>query len=78
MAIKSFMQQKTLRMMYFSNAHSIFTYGIIFWDNASYSIHIFRLQTKVIQIIMNIRGRDSCKELFKKLKHFTPLVVCGY
>jgi hypothetical protein len=55
-------------MIYSSYFHSVMTYGIIFWSNCPHSIHIFRLQKRVIRIITNSRNRDSCRELFKKLK----------
>jgi len=44
------------------------TYGLIFWGNSHYSSIIFRLQKRIIRIIVGIRGRDSCREHFKKLK----------
>jgi hypothetical protein len=34
-AVKSFMLQETLRMIYLSYVHSIKTYGIIYWGNSS-------------------------------------------
>jgi hypothetical protein len=66
--VKSIMSQKALRIIYFSYVHSIIIYGIIFWGNSPYSIKIFRIQKKIIRIITNSRSRDSCRELFKKLK----------
>jgi len=39
-----------------------------FWGNSHYSNIIFRLQKRIIRIIVGIRGRDSCREHFKKLK----------
>jgi len=47
------------------------TYGLIFWGNSHYSNIIFRLQKRIIRIIVEIRGRDSCREHFKKLKILT-------
>jgi len=44
------------------------TYGLIFWGNSHYSNIIFRLQKRIIWIIVGIRGRDSCREHFRKLK----------
>jgi hypothetical protein len=58
----------SLRMVYYSYFHSIMTYGLIFWGNFHYSGIIFRLQKRIIRIILGIRGRDSCREHFKKLK----------
>jgi len=33
--VKHFMSQDTLRTIYFSNFHSILSYGIIFWGNSA-------------------------------------------
>ena len=32
--LKPFLTMNTLRMIYFSYAHSVFSYGIIFWGNS--------------------------------------------
>jgi hypothetical protein len=65
--VKPFMCQENLKSVYYSYFHSLITYGIIFWGNSSHSIHVFRLQMRVIRIITGSRPRDSCKQLFKKL-----------
>jgi hypothetical protein len=62
-AVRPYMLQDTIRMIY-----SVMTYGVIFWGNSPHRIHIFRLQKRVIRIGTNSRSRDSCRELFKKLK----------
>jgi len=66
--VKPFLSQDSLRMVYYSYFHSIMTYGLIFWGNSYYSNIIFRLQKRIIRIIVGIRGRDSSREHFKKLK----------
>ena len=43
-------------------------YGIIFWGNSYHSIKIFRMQERVIRIIMGCGNRDSCRNIFKELK----------
>ena len=65
--VKPFMCQENLKSVYYSYFHSLITYGIIFWGNSSHSIHVFRLQKRVIRIITGSRLRDSCRQLFKKL-----------
>jgi hypothetical protein len=65
---KPFLSQDSLKMVYYSYFHSIITYGLIFWGNSHYSNIIFRLQKRIIRIILGIRGRNSCREHFKKLK----------
>jgi len=65
--IKPFMSLEVLRSTYFSYAHSIISYGIISWGNSSYSDDIFKIQKKIIRIIMNSRRNASCWQLFKDL-----------
>ena len=65
--IKPFMSLDVLRSTYFSYAHSIISYGIIFWGNSSYSEDIFKIQKKIIRIIMNSSRNASCRQLFKEL-----------
>jgi len=67
-AIKHYMSQKSLRVIYSSYFQSIVSYGIIFWGNSSINNNIFRLQKRVIRIIMNIRSMDFCTEQLKKLQ----------
>jgi hypothetical protein len=67
-ADKPFLSQDSLRMVYYSYFHSILTYELIFWGNTHNSNIIFWLQKRIIRIIVGIRGRDSHREHFKKLK----------
>jgi len=47
------------------------TYGIIFWGNSVYSIHLFRLQKKIVRKITNSKKRNSCRNLYKNINIFT-------
>ena len=83
--VKYMMSQDTLRTIYFIHFHSNLPYGIIFWDNSAYSSNIFKIQKRVIRVIMNARNRDYCQQLFKKLKIvplqsqyiFPPSIICS-
>jgi hypothetical protein len=60
-AVKPFLSQESLKMVYFSSRRSVMTYGLIFWGNSYYNNINFRLQKKrTIRIIVGIRDRDSC------------------
>ena len=37
-------------------------------ENSTYNNTIFEIQKRVIRIMMNVKNRESCQELFKKLK----------
>jgi hypothetical protein len=62
-SIKPFMSLNVLRSTYFSYAHSIMSYGLIFWGNSTDSDNIFKIQKRIIRIITNSNKNASCKEL---------------
>jgi len=61
------MSLDVLKSTYFSYAHSIISYEIIFWGNSSYSDDIFKIQKRIIRIIMNSSRNVFCRQLFKDL-----------
>jgi len=67
-AIKPFESQDILNMMYTSYFLFIMKYGIILWGNSTNNKNIFRLQKRVIRIIMGVRTIVSCTEFFNILK----------
>ena len=66
--VKPYVAANTLKVIHYSYFHSIMTYGLIFWGNSSDSIKTFRLQKKIITIMMGCRSRDSCRKLFPNLE----------
>jgi hypothetical protein len=54
-------------MVYYSIAHSVMSYGIIFGGGSTHSKTIFKIQKRIIQIITNFSSKVSCQNLFKKL-----------
>jgi hypothetical protein len=66
-SLKSLIPLETLRLIYFSNFHSIISYGIIFWGYTGYSTSLFKIQKRVIRTMMNAGKGKSCRELFKYL-----------
>jgi hypothetical protein len=67
-AIKPFLSQESLKMVYFSYFHSIMTYGLVFWGSSYHNNTIFKLQKRIIRLMMGSRNRESCREYFRKLK----------
>ena len=59
-------------MIYFSYVHTIISHGIIFWRNSSHSKIVFKIQKRIIRLIMNSSSRNSCCDLFKKLNILLP------
>jgi hypothetical protein len=58
-AVKPFLSQESLRIM---------SYGLVFWDNSNQSNTVFKMQKRIIRIMVGIRDRESCRECFRKLK----------
>ena len=66
--VQPFLPLDSLKLIYYSYFHAILAYGIIFWGNTNYSDTIFKMQKRIIRIMMGIRNRDSCTEHFKRLE----------
>jgi hypothetical protein len=49
------------------DVHPIISYGIMFWGNSSHSDKIFKIQKRIIRIIMNSSKNASCQQLLKDL-----------
>jgi len=45
-AVNAMLSKKALRTLYFSDVHSIISYGITVWGNIPNSINIFSMQNK--------------------------------
>jgi hypothetical protein len=54
-------------MTYYAYAHPIMSYGIVFWGNSIHSDQIFKIEKRIVRIIMKVGNRDSCHPLFKAL-----------
>jgi hypothetical protein len=52
-AVKPYILQETIRIIYFSYFHSLIANGINFCGNSPHNTHIFRLQKRIIRIITN-------------------------
>jgi hypothetical protein len=48
------------------------TYGLVFWGSSYHSNTVFKLQKRIIIIMVGIGDRESCREYFRKLKILPP------
>ena len=69
--IKLYLSPSASKMIYYSLFHSVMSYGIMFWGKSPHSTVIFKMQKRVIRILMGRCYRESCRELFKELKILT-------
>jgi len=66
--IKPYMYLETLKILYYSNFNSIINYGLPFWGTSPKIKKIFRMQKRIVGIMMGCRKEVSCRNLFRKLK----------
>jgi hypothetical protein len=59
---KQYLNIDTLKMVYYASIHSVISYGLIFWGNTNHSMCIFKLQKRVVRIMVGSGNRDSCKK----------------
>jgi hypothetical protein len=62
--LRSVLDIQTLKVLYYSNFHSLLSYGIIFWGNNIDFKHIFILQKKALRTMFNLHYLTSCREYF--------------
>jgi hypothetical protein len=65
--IRLFLSLNSLKIIYHAYFHSVIICGLIFWGSSSYSSNIFKLQKRMVRILMEARPRDSCREFFNIL-----------
>jgi len=51
----------------------IISYGLPFWGNSPHSIKIFRMQKRIVRIMIGCKSRVLCRNLFRRLE-ILPLV----
>ena len=66
--IKPYMSLEMLKIVYYSNFNSVINHGLPFWGISPHSKKIFRMQKRIVRIMMGCRKEVSCKNLFRKLK----------
>jgi hypothetical protein len=54
-------------MIFYAYFYLVVTYGQLLLRNSSQSMEVFRLQKKIIGIMMGARSGVSCREFFKIL-----------
>jgi len=71
--IKPYMSLETLKIVYRSTFSSVMSYGFLFWGISPHSKKIFRMQKRIVRIMMGCRRLATCRNLFKNLK-ILPLI----
>jgi hypothetical protein len=66
-SVKLYVSFHILKIIYYSNFHLVMTYGLLFWGHSS-DRRIFRLQKRLIRIMMGCRTDDSSRKLFAVLE----------
>lgn len=62
--MKSTVSFNILRLMYFSLAQSILSYGLIFWGSSSHLNKAFSIQKNILRAMMGLTRRTSCRPYF--------------
>jgi hypothetical protein len=63
-SVKPYVSFHILKIIYDSNFHLVVTYSLFSWGHYSDSIRIFRLQKRIVRMMMGCRRDDSCTKLF--------------
>jgi hypothetical protein len=66
--VKPYVSQHALKIIYYSYFHSVMNSGLMVWGSSTESIKIFKLQKKMIRIMMGYKSNHSCRGLFVNLE----------
>ena len=66
--VKPFVSQNALKIIYYSYFHSVMNYRLLFWGSSTESTMIFKLQKKIIRIMMGCKSNHSCRGVFANLE----------
>jgi hypothetical protein len=58
-SIKPFVSPSTLKTVYYSYFNAIISYGLPFWGNSPHATKIFKMQTRIVRIMMGCNNRVS-------------------
>ena len=58
----------TLKTVYYSHFNAVITYGLPFWGNSPHSTKIFKMQKRIVRIMMDYTNMVSCRSLSKRLE----------
>jgi hypothetical protein len=67
-SIRPFMSPNTLKTVYYSYFNAIMSYGLTFWGNSPHAIKVFRMQKRIVRIMIGCKNRVSCSNLFRRLE----------
>lgn len=76
--ISKYLNQSSVKVIYFANFESAIRYGIIFWGSNSSIQNIFIIQKRAIRIIQKMKFNDTCRGVFKNMKIMTVYAVYIY
>jgi hypothetical protein len=68
MSFKLYMPLNTLKIIYYSYFNAITGYGLYFLGNSPHSLKVFRMQKKIIRIMIGCNNRAKCRNWFRKLE----------
>lgn len=76
--VAKYMNEKSLKIIYYANFESILKYGIIFWGSNSLIEKIFVVQKRALRILKKMEFNKSCRNVFKSCGILTAYGVYIY
>jgi hypothetical protein len=66
-SIKPFVSSNTLKIVYYSYFNAIISYALPFWGNSPHAKKNFKMQKRIVRIMMGCNNRVSCRNFFRGL-----------
>jgi hypothetical protein len=69
--LKPLISSDALKQVYFAHFHSLMSYGSLLWGNSTDAQRVFILQKRAVRILVGVKNRHSCRELFSTQRILT-------
>lgn len=76
--ISKYLNETSMRNIYFANFESVARFGIIFWGSNKDINNVFIIQKRVIRLMYDMKYTESCKGIFKSKNICTIIAIYIY
>jgi hypothetical protein len=73
MSLRETLSHYMIQNIYFTKFQSLLMFGILFWGGmgGEVNVRIFRIQKRVVRLMVGVSSRTSCRQLFKEMNVLT-------
>lgn len=64
-ALRDYLSEPCMKVVYFANFESLLRYGIIFWGTSARVNDIFIVQKRIVRVMFRLKFLETCRGIFR-------------